>query len=277
MLNHALMVIAMMLGAILAMIGGFGVGMFGKRRAPSSSLLLYLPLPMLALLAVGLSVHVRVVSLALLAVVLAIGTYCRRFGPPGFMGGMLAFMGAFLGFFIQDYVPLSEFGWLGAEVADRHRRDDRGALRVLPARPEAAVRRMQRSYAARARGLASEVADLYEATVRSAKIRTADRSADRRLQRQLLRLNEAALLIDAQLSPGGGAGGLERRHAAPAAVRRRGGAGQRRAVRARARQARGSPRRSPRWSGLPLRASATVTFPRSSTRPRRIGGLHCRP
>ena len=62
---------------------------------------------MLALLAVGLSVHVRVASLALLAVMLAIGTYCRRFGPRGFMGGMLAFMGAFLGFFIQDYVTLA--------------------------------------------------------------------------------------------------------------------------------------------------------------------------
>ncbi len=100
MLNHALTVIAMMLGAILALIGGFGIGMFGTARA-QLLLLLYLPLPMLALLAVGLSVHVRVVSLALLAVVLAVGTYCRRFGPPGFMGGMLAFMGAFLGFFIR--------------------------------------------------------------------------------------------------------------------------------------------------------------------------------
>jgi hypothetical protein len=115
MLNHALLVIAMMLGAIHAMIGGFGVGMFGKASA-QLALLLYLPLPMLALLAVGLTVHVRVVSLALLAVVLAVGAYCRRFGPPGFMGGMLAFMGAFLGFFIQAYVSLADFGWLTAEV-----------------------------------------------------------------------------------------------------------------------------------------------------------------
>src|SRR6202034_4539612 len=77
MLNHALTVIAMMLGAILAMMGGFGVGMFGSAR---SQLLFisFLPLPMLALLAVGLTIHVRVVSLTLLAVVLAIGTYCRR-------------------------------------------------------------------------------------------------------------------------------------------------------------------------------------------------------
>jgi len=199
MLNHALMVIAMMLGAILALIGGFGIGMFGTARA-QFLLLLYLPLPMLALLAVGLSVHVRVVSLALLAVVLAIGTYCRRFGPPGFMGGMLAFMGAFLGFFIQDYVPLADFGWLVAEVLI----GTAGVILVHFAffrpKPEAAVRRMQRSYAARARGLASEVAERCDAISRAGES-AEDRRAERRLQGQLLRLNEAALLIDAQLSP----------------------------------------------------------------------------
>jgi uncharacterized membrane protein YgaE (UPF0421/DUF939 family) len=195
-LNHALMVIAMMLGAILAMVGGFGIGMSSRARQ-QLGLILFLPLPMLALLSVGLSVHVRVISLALLAVVLAAGTYCRRFGPPGFMGGMLAFMGAFLGFFIQDYVPLSDFGWLTAEIAI----GTAGTLVVHFAlfrpRPEAAVRRMQRSYGARARALASEVADLFEAAGRSA-----DSEGDRRrLDRHLLRLNEAALLIDAQLSP----------------------------------------------------------------------------
>jgi uncharacterized membrane protein YgaE (UPF0421/DUF939 family) len=214
MLNHALTVIAMMLGAILALIGGFGIGMFAKARA-QLGLILFLPLPMLAMLAVGLTVHVRVISLALLAVVLAIGTYCRRFGPPGFMGGMLAFMGAFLGFFIQDYVKLGQFGWLVAEIGV-------GLLALLvvhfalfPPRPGAAVRRMQRSYAARARALASEVAELYEATSRSGESAENDRQ-ERRLQRQLLRLNEAALLIDAQLSPaavpaGGSAAALHQR------------------------------------------------------------------
>ena len=98
-LNHALLVIGIMLGAILAMISGFGISMYANARSQLVTLL-FLPLPLLAMLAVGLSVHVRVASLALLAITLAIGTYCRRFGPRGFMGGMLAFMGAFLGFFI---------------------------------------------------------------------------------------------------------------------------------------------------------------------------------
>jgi uncharacterized membrane protein YgaE (UPF0421/DUF939 family) len=199
MLNHALLVIAMMLGAILAMIGGFGVGMFGGARA-QLELILFLPLPMLALLAVGMSVHVRVVSLALLALVLAIGTYCRRFGPPGFMGGTLAFMGAFLGFFIQDYVTLADFGWLTAEILIGTAGTIVVHFAVFRPRPEAGVRRMQRSYAARARALASEVAELYEATTRSEESEENQREG-RRLQQHLLRLNEAALLIDAQLSP----------------------------------------------------------------------------
>ena len=199
MLNHALTVIALMLGAILALIGGFGVGMFGTARA-QLALILFLPLPMLALLAVGLTVHVRVISLALLAVVLAVGTYCRRFGPPGFMGGMLGFMGAFLGFFIQDYVSLSDFGWLAAEVLIGVAGIIVVHFALFRPRMENAVRRMQRSYAARARALASEVAELYEATARAGK-HEANRREEQRLQRQLLRLNEAALLIDAQLSP----------------------------------------------------------------------------
>jgi hypothetical protein len=196
MLNHALLVIAMMLGAITALVGGFGIGMVARARA-QLELILFLPLPLLALLAVGLSVHVRVVSLALLALVLAVAAYCRRFGPRGFIGGMLAFMGAFLGFFIQDYVSLSDFGWLTAEILIGAAGMIVVHFAVFRPRPEAAVRRMQRSYGARARALASEVAELYEATVRSRGKHRQERS----LQRQLLRLNEAALLIDAQLSP----------------------------------------------------------------------------
>jgi fusaric acid resistance family protein len=197
-LNHALMVIALMLGAILALISGFGVSMEATARDQLITLL-FLPLPLMATLAGGLALHVRLASLASLAVVLAIGTYCRRFGPRGFNGGALAFMGAFLGFFIQDYVKLGNFGWLVAEIWL--------AMAVIVAvhfaffrpRPGAALLRMQRSYAARAQQVASEIADLYQATVRSGGDPARQERANRTLQRQLLRLNEAALLIDARL------------------------------------------------------------------------------
>ena len=197
-LNHALMVIALMLGAILALISGFGVSMEATARGQLITLL-FLPLPLIATLAGGLALHVRLASLASLAVVLAIGTYCRRFGPRGFNGGALAFMGAFLGFFIQDYVKLGNFGWLVAEIWL--------AMAVIIAvhfaffrpRPGAALRRMQRSYAARAQQVASEIAEQYQATVRSGGDPARQERANRSLQRQLLRLNETALLIDARL------------------------------------------------------------------------------
>ena len=195
-LNHALMVIPMMLGAILAMISGFGVSMAPTARGQLITLL-FLPLPLLATLAGGLALHVRIASLASLAVVLAIGTWCRRFGPRGFNGGVLAFMGAFLGFFIQDFIPLGEFGWLAAEIGLSAAVTIAVHFAFFRPRPGAAVRRMQRSYAARAREVASQLADLYEATLRSGPGR--QQRADRTLQRQLLRLNEAALLIDARL------------------------------------------------------------------------------
>jgi hypothetical protein len=198
-LNHALLVIAMMFGAILAMVSGFGVSMFPTARSQLTAIL-FLPLPLLGTLSVGLILHVRLLSLALLVVTLTVGTYCRRFGPLGFNGGVLAFMGSFLGFFIQDYVHIGDFGWLAAEVGI-------GVVGTLAVHfalfyphAGAAVRRMQRSYAARARDVASEIADLFESTVRSGKNDDSHQRAERQLQRQLLRLNETALLIDAQLN-----------------------------------------------------------------------------
>jgi uncharacterized membrane protein YgaE (UPF0421/DUF939 family) len=195
--NHAMTVIAMMLGAIVAMLGGFGASMYQNAR---SRLVTYalMPIPMIATLALGLSLHVRVLSLASLAVVLAIGTYCRRFGPRGFMGGMLGFMGAFLGYFIQKLVSLADIGWLAAEIGLGIVVAIVVHLTLFNPRPSVALQRMQRSYSARAREVASDAADLFTALIRS---RESERhqSAEKKLRRQLLRLNEAALLIDSRL------------------------------------------------------------------------------
>jgi Fusaric acid resistance protein-like len=197
-LNHALLVIGVILGAILAMISGFGVSMYATARSQLITIL-FLPLPMLATLAMGMALHVRLLSLVSLPVILAIATYCRRFGPRGFNGGILAFLGAFLGFFIQDYVTLGDFGWLTAEIL-------LGTLVTIVVhftcfypRPAAAVRRMQRSYAARACDVASELVDVYSTMVRSGEKKGKHQRTDKRLQRELLRLNEAALLIDSKL------------------------------------------------------------------------------
>jgi Fusaric acid resistance protein-like len=193
-MDHVLLVIGLLLGAMVAMVCGFGASMYATARSQLITIL-FLPLPMLATLALGMALHVRLLSLASLAVILAIGTYCRRYGPRGFSGSTLAFLGAFLGFFIQDDVTLGDFGWLTAEIM-------LGVVVTLAVhftcfypRPAAHVRRMQRSYAARARDVTAELADVYSARVRSGE----KKGDDKRLQRELLRFNEAALLIDSRL------------------------------------------------------------------------------
>jgi uncharacterized membrane protein YccC len=195
--NHALTVIALLLGAIMALVGGFGAAMYVTPRGQLVSLLL-MPVPLIATLALGLSVHVRLVSLGLLAVVLAIGAYCRRFGPRGAIGGVLGFLGAFLGFFLQDALTVTDIGWLAAEIGLGVAATAVVHFTLFRPRPAAALRRMQRSYWARARHLAGDVAGLFTALAGS-RDRSRHRRAEKLLRRQLLRLNETALLIDAQL------------------------------------------------------------------------------
>jgi len=195
--NHDLMVIAMMLGALTVMLGGFAASMYLKARDQLVTYL-FIPLPMIATLALGLSLHVRAASLASLAVVLAIGTYCRRFGPRGFMSGMLGFMGAFLGFFLQELVGLSDVGWLAAEIGLGMAVSIVVHFTLFNPRPSVALRRVQRSYAARAGDVASDVADLFGDLAGAADPDRHQR-AEKKLQRQLLRLNEAALLIESRL------------------------------------------------------------------------------
>src|SRR6202000_2596511 len=99
-------------------------------------------------------------SLASFAVLLAIGTYCRRFGPRGFMSGMLLFMGDFMGFFLHTAISIGDLGWLAAEI---------GVGLVVAAivrftlfypRPRKALQRAQRSYVALAQKVARLALDL---------------------------------------------------------------------------------------------------------------------
>ncbi len=195
--NHTLTVIAMLLGAIVAMLGGFAASMYQDAGGKLVTYV-FIPIPLIATLALGLSLHDRVLSLASLAVVLAIGTYCRRFGPRGFMGGMLGFMGAFFGYFIQRVVGLAGIGWLAAETGLAIAVTIAVHFALFNPRPGVALRRMQRSYFARAREVASDAADLFTVLVGSSEPER-HQSAEKKLRRQLLRLNEAALLIDSRL------------------------------------------------------------------------------
>jgi uncharacterized membrane protein YgaE (UPF0421/DUF939 family) len=190
--HHGMLVIAIMLGAVVGMIGGFSGALFATPRALLTGFAL-MPVPMVAGLSLGLAVasH-RVVALASLAVVLAAGAYLRRFGSLGFVGGMLLFVGDFFGFFLYGSVVVSDIGWLALEIVI-------GAIVAVVAQftifypsRRSALRRMQASFAARARRVAATALALTDSPKDQAPL-------SGRLHRQLIRLNETALMIDVQL------------------------------------------------------------------------------
>jgi uncharacterized membrane protein YgaE (UPF0421/DUF939 family) len=196
--NHVYLVIALLLGALVGMMSGFGV-MDTTARGQLISML-FLPVPLIAALSLGMTLgdH-RVLALISFAVVLGIGTYGRRFGPRGFISAMLLFMGDFLGFFLHTAVTLGDLGWLAAEIGV-------GTVVAIAVRfaffyplQAKALERTQRSYAARARKAAALALDVLDRPRHSPHTE----QASRRLHRQLVRLNEAALMIDAQLGDPG--------------------------------------------------------------------------
>lgn len=207
--NHEFLVIAMLLGAIVGMISSFAV--MDTTASGQLASMLFVPFPMIAALALGIGIggH-RVLSLTSLVVVLAVGTYLRRFGPRGFLAGMLLFMGDFFGFFLHGAVTMSDLGWLSAEIGVGVVVGIAVRFTLFFPRPARNLERSQRSYVARARRTASTALACFDDT-------SEDRSANlRRLHRQLVRLNEAALMIDAQLGdpaavPGGSGGPLHER------------------------------------------------------------------
>ncbi|WP_261568402.1 FUSC family protein [Frankia gtarii] len=190
-INHYMQVIAMMVGALIGLISVFGVADPTPRGQLVTMLLL--PVPMIPMLVLGISIadH-RTISLIVIAASLAVGTYCRRFGLRGFIGGMLLFMGAFLGFFLGAAVSLDDLGWLCAEIGVGLAVALAVRFGLFFPRPAKDLRRTQRSYAARARKVAKLALELFDDPDHSER-------QEQRLHRQLVRLNEAALMIDAQL------------------------------------------------------------------------------
>ncbi|HEX6454029.1 MAG TPA: FUSC family protein [Trebonia sp.] len=195
MANHEFLVIGMLIGAIIGITSSSGIS--DKTASGQLVSLLILPVPMIAGLALGLAIGgYRIPALASLAVVLAIGTYLRRFGPRGFRAGMLLFIGDFMGFFLHAAVTLGDLGWLAAEIGVGIVVAAVVRFALFYPRHAKALQRMQRSYNARARKVAALALELFDDPDH-------EQRDVRRLQRQLARLNEAALMIDAQLGDPG--------------------------------------------------------------------------
>lgn len=196
--HHGMLVIAIMLGAITGLIASFGGPMFASRRLLLLFTLL-MPVPMATGLAIGLALgdH-RFWALASLVFVLAVGAYCRRFGPVGFFGGQLVFMGDFFGFFLHEQLHVHNIGWLIAEIAIGAVVAAAAQFTVFFPSRSGALRRMVRSYAARERDVATRAVEVFDAGDVEERARAA-----RQLHLRLARLNETALLVDAHLATQG--------------------------------------------------------------------------
>jgi uncharacterized membrane protein YgaE (UPF0421/DUF939 family) len=189
--NHDLLAIAMLLGAIVGLIASMGVQDLTAKSQVMT--LLVLPVPMISALALGIGIGgYRVAALVVIALVLALGTYMRRFGPRGFLAGQLLFIGYFVGFSLHSAVTIADLGWLAAEVGVGLGVVTAVRFALFYPHQDRALERTRRSFEARARRVSSLALELFDTV-------PLDQRRVRRMQRQLIRLNEAALMIDAQL------------------------------------------------------------------------------
>jgi hypothetical protein len=203
--------LSMLIGGIVALFSTLANGPTARNRAVT---IVGLPIPFLAMLALGIELagH-RALGLVIFTLVVAVGVYTRkfvpRFGPRAFVYGNVLFVGYLFGFLAGRELRLGQLDWLAAiawlAVAANL------ALRGLIYNPIARglLSRSSRSFTARARTTIGAAIDLFGARTDSERRRRV-----RSLRRQLVRLNEAALMIDARLAdpqselPPGAATGL---------------------------------------------------------------------
>jgi uncharacterized membrane protein YccC len=193
--NHAVLIFGMVLGGVIGLQATVAVQDTSPRDQVAG--MLVLPLPMIAALALALAAadH-RVLALCLLPPILAAGTYLRRFGPPGVRVAPLLFTGYLFGFLLRSVITVGDIWWLAAEIGV-------GILVAIIVRvglfhdtSGRALRRTQRSYAARTRRLAGLALATFDEP---------GPQASRRLHRQKTRLGRAVQLIDGQLADPGAA------------------------------------------------------------------------
>lgn len=190
--HHDMLVVAMLLGGLVANLQGINGNELGLRSQLVT--LAYIAVAVSASLALGLALGPRRdLALVVMVVLLVVGSAGRRFGPRGAVTGLLLFVGYFYGFFLSSALGVTAAGWLAAEVGVATAAAVAVRLAFFRPSPWQDLRLAMVSYDARVR----TVLDL------SARLAVyADPRARRRLQRWLTRLGEAALIVDGQLARG---------------------------------------------------------------------------
>jgi uncharacterized membrane protein YgaE (UPF0421/DUF939 family) len=188
--NHDVLVIAELLGGLIAMAATQGVRDATPRARLES--LLMLPLPLIGGLAFGLELapH-RVLLLVAIGLSLTASVYLLRFGARGAAVGFTLFLGAVLGDRLAGKITIGHITWLAAEVGVGLGVAILVKVIIFRGNAEATLRRTQRTFAARARQAIRTALDLLDGP--------SDR-LDTEVHRELFRLNETALIMDAALA-----------------------------------------------------------------------------
>lgn len=191
-INRAAGVMMLMAGAMVGMISTFIGPMYATARQGLGALLL-LPASLFVGITIGLGLA-PYGTIGLIAMVLVLGStgFLRRFGATGFTIGQGLFMGDFLGMFLGRLTDLSGLGWIaGALAIGAASAIFTYATLFLPSRATA-VQRLRRSFLRRADVVAATTVDLLD--------HPGSEALRKQQVNQLIRLNETALMIDAQLA-----------------------------------------------------------------------------
>jgi uncharacterized membrane protein YgaE (UPF0421/DUF939 family)/MFS family permease len=197
--HHGVTLLAMLLGGVIALLAMIAVTDPQPREQALTMLLMPIPLLATIALAIQLVTH-RSAGIAVLAVVVGVGTYGRkfapRFGSRVVVYGALLFIGYLFGFVSGGAITERDLGWIAviawlAVLINL-------LLKVLVYRPldRGRLGRTARAFRARARTVVAAAAELFDATVPRGR-------ASRRLHRRLIRLNGTGLVIDASLAAPG--------------------------------------------------------------------------
>jgi hypothetical protein len=196
--HHGETLLAMLLAGIVGMLTAFAVADTKPRELGTTMVLL--PVPMLAMIALAVQfVSDRALGILVMAVVMGVAVYVPKFSPRigqrAFVLGVMLFIGYLFGFVSRGAITTGDLGsvaavlWVAAAVNFVVR------LFVFVPLARGAVTRTIHAFFARSRGVVSCSAQLFAAPDDRARARLR-----RRLHRRLARLNEAALIVDAQLA-----------------------------------------------------------------------------
>jgi len=178
-----------LLGALITMVSARSVNEPDPHRQRVTMALL--PLPAAASITVASLVTPHpVIGDVLFVAVVFVAVYLRRFGPRGTALGMVTFMSYFFSLYLR--ATFSELPWLIGATVIGTLCSFVWATLLMPDRPESVLRENIRSLRARMAIVVDTTADL----VRNSRV---DERSQRRLRIRAVKLNETALMVQAQI------------------------------------------------------------------------------